>query len=792
MEAGHSAAQHPFTREGLGMRVLPFAVGTALAFALLPLSYHDGDLALAAGLLAAAIAVAIAYAPWERLPPASAVLPPLAYLIVIALLREASGRPTGGYAALVMLPALWVALHDRRSHLGAVLGGIVLLFVVPELIDPSGEHSSGEWRRAVLWTTIAGFVGISTQRLVADLRTGARELAGALERLRESEAHLLAIINSADEGVIVLDRAGRVTLANPSAEAMLGYSQEELRAGSLHELTHHTRAGGAPYPATECPIAPGAHTPGEHRRVDDEVFWRKDGTSFPVSYACTAITGDGEGGVVLTFSDITQRREIDRMKNEFVSVVGHELRTPLTAIRGSLGLIAGGVFGELPGESRRMLEIAISNTDRLVRLINDILDIERIEAGKIAMAREMCDAARIMRQAEELMAPAASSAGVSLQVAPESARIWADPDRVLQALTNLIGNAVKFSPEGGTVAVDARGSDGELLISVRDEGRGIPADQLERIFDRFAQVDASDSREKGGTGLGLAISRTIVHRHGGRIWAESRPGEGATFTIALPLAGTKARPGHRPLALLCDLDDEQREATARLLERWGYVVAATCSVEEALAEAEREPPIVVLIGLVPPETAPWDLVERLREGEATREIPVIALSEMPVEGDGGVQWLDRPPDERSLARALDRARGSDRPLRALVVEDDTDLAAVVVAILEGHGAEAEHAASVAEAIEAIERLPPDMLVLDLILPERDGAEVVDWLRSQPGVAPMPIVVYTARDLGPEDRERLTLDADTQLLTKARVPPEEFERRVMGLLDRLSARRNGGG
>lgn len=246
------------------------------------------------------------------------------------------------------------------------------------------------------------------------------------------------------------------------------------------------------------------------------------------------IVWEGELAYLASLRDVTERREIDRMKDEFVSVVSHELRTPLTAIRGSLGLLQNGARGTLLGKAQRWVEIAVTNTDRLGRLINDILDIERIESGQVALEKKPCDVAEIIDQVAVLMRDMAERAGVTLVTAPVPACLWADPDRIMQILTNLVSNAIKFSSEGGTVELTAHLQGEQILFRVRDQGRGIPADKLETIFERFEQVDTSDSRAKGGTGLGLAICRSIAQQHDGRIWTESILGEGSTFFLTLP------------------------------------------------------------------------------------------------------------------------------------------------------------------------------------------------------------------------------------------------------------------
>ncbi len=287
-------------------------------------------------------------------------------------------------------------------------------------------------------------------------------------------------------------------------------------------------------------------------RVSNEVFWRKDGTAFPVEYVARpqvevpdggAHTGeDGEGravGVVVAFTDISERNALDRMKDEFISTVSHELRTPLTSIRAALGLVAGGVLNTNPERAQQMMDIAVRNTDRLVALVNDILELERIGSGKADLHFTHCSLDELFERATSLLQASATRANVRFTLAHTGLNVWADPDRILQTLTNLLSNAIKFSPHTSMMPSEIRlsarlRSPGEAVIEVEDQGRGIPEDKLQVIFQRFKQVDASDSRAMGGTGLGLAICASIVAQHGGKIWATSTLGEGSTFHFTLP------------------------------------------------------------------------------------------------------------------------------------------------------------------------------------------------------------------------------------------------------------------
>lgn len=230
------------------------------------------------------------------------------------------------------------------------------------------------------------------------------------------------------------------------------------------------------------------------------------------------------------------RRELGRMKDELVSIVAHELRTPLTSIRGSLGLLASGRLDGTP-QARRMLQIAAQNSDRLVRLINDMLDLDRMHSGRLEMEPGMHPVEPLVQQAIDAVHGAAAELQVRMEARVDPGlQVWGDPDRVVQVLVNLLSNACKFSPAGALVEVIAEDRGPDALLQVRDRGRGIPADRLDDIFERFRQVDSSDARDKGGTGLGLAICRTIVQQHGGRIWVASEWGKGSTFFFTLPKA----------------------------------------------------------------------------------------------------------------------------------------------------------------------------------------------------------------------------------------------------------------
>lgn len=348
-----------------------------------------------------------------------------------------------------------------------------------ELVENKREHYQREKRHirkdgSLIWTRLTvslirrvdgeplfavGMVEDVTERKRAEME---------LERLRHQ---LELILNSVADGIHVLDLQGKTTFVNLSAARMIGYAVEELTSQPMHDLLHHSKPDGTLYPREECPISVTLKDGALHHETD-EVFWCRDGTSFPVEYTSTSIREEGViVGAVVTFRDISERRAIERLKDEFVSMVSHELRTPLTSIRGALGLLTSGLIGSLPEKGQRMLEIAVNNTDRLVRLINDILDIERMQSGKVTMQRQVCDAAALMTQATDEMRGMAEKAGVTLSVSPQTARLWADPDRIVQTLTNLLSNAIKFSPSGATVRLTLMCQKDQVVDWLRQQDR---------------------------------------------------------------------------------------------------------------------------------------------------------------------------------------------------------------------------------------------------------------------------------------------------------------------------------
>jgi PAS domain S-box-containing protein len=350
------------------------------------------------------------------------------------------------------------------------------------------------------------------------------------------------ILESVGDGIYGIDLYGRLTFVNQAAARMLGSTPEELSGRDLHETVYRGKPDGTPYDKSGSPILLAMHRTTAIR-MRDEVFWRQDGVQFPVDYSASPLLEEGRiSGMVVAFQDISERRRLERMKDEFISTVGHELRTPLTSLRASMGLISSGTLDKRPEKRKQMFEMAIGNCDRLVRLVNDILDFDSVERGLLALDRKPIKAIDLLERAAAEAGSAASTARIEFQIDAPPELVLADEQRILKVLNELLTNAIKFSPRETQVRLSAQileaeqAGSREVCFVVEDHGRGIAPEKLEKIFERFHQGDASDTRASGGTGLGLALCRRILEQHGGRIWVESTPEKGSRFLFTLPVA----------------------------------------------------------------------------------------------------------------------------------------------------------------------------------------------------------------------------------------------------------------
>jgi PAS domain S-box-containing protein len=547
-----------------------------------------------------------------------------------------------------------------------------------------------------------------------------------------TQARTTAIIEAAQDAMVSFDAQRTITEWNQASAQIFGREVRDALGSPVTQLFDVSEQ------ARLEELMGDARSNPPHRRIE-VCARRSDGAAFPCELVI-ALTG--AGAYTLYLRDITERKQLERMKNEFVSTVSHELRTPLTSVRGSLGLLEGGLLGPLPEKASELVKIARSNTDRLIRLINDILDLEKIEAGKLELRLEQQRPSELVELTLTGIAGYADHAQVTLRSElPPLPPIRADRDRLVQVLTNLVSNAIKFSPPHGEVTVAASASEGKVRFTVRDQGPGIPKELQSRLFEKFRQLDGSDARAKGGTGLGLAICKQLVEQHGGNIWVESAPAAGSAFHFELPEDSTAVvalptvGPAQGRRVLLVEDDADLALMLERLLAAAGYQPVRASTVKEAQRAMEACAPEIVMLDLRLPDGSGLEVLTWMRNRTATEAVPVVILSGRSpgVELRGGfvvVAGLHTRFDAGRPPRARRRALRRGSPARVLVVDDDPEARAVISAQLAAIGAQCLEAGDGKEAVAAAREHHPDLIVLDVGMPEMDGFDVVEALTGE--------------------------------------------------------------
>lgn len=599
----------------------------------------------------------------------------------------------------------------------------------------------------ILFLVLAAVVGGGSFLIWRYIRTRQTLLLS----IEATAARQRAIFDSAIDGIITLNPSGTIETVNAAATRMFGYNAAELDRRDVSLLIDIAPDGDGAF-LSRLGESQGALEGGLLRQMEGR---RRDGGTFPVDVALGAMTLPTGVHVVAIVRDISERRRMEQIKDEFVSTVSHELRTPLTSIAGSLGLLVGGMAGVLPEKAARLIQIAHSNSQRLVRLINDILDIEKMESGKLRLDMAAVDLRDIAQRSIDGVSGYAAELGVALTLSEgASVSIRGDADRLIQVVTNLLSNALKFSPQGGRVHVTVDPVTRLARLSVADQGPGIPEAFRARIFSRFAQADGSDTRAKGGTGLGLAIAREIAERHGGRLWFESEEGRGTTFHLDLPVAeGTReSNVQQGPRLLIVEDDIDAGQILQEMLARDGYVADVVGTGREALAAARTGTYSALLVDLQLPDANGIGLIRALRSRADTRDLPVVVVS---ADADQGrargrsldvLDWLEKPFDQARLRKAVAtlHQQTAHRKPRVLHVDDDLDILEVTASAL-GSNVEVTAAESLAAARVVLSQMKPDLVILDLGLPDGSGLELLGDLVDEEG-GPIPVVVYSAQDM----------------------------------------------
>jgi len=531
----------------------------------------------------------------------------------------------------------------------------------------------------------------------------------------------------------------------------------------------------------------------EHRdKKSHEELKLVDGRTFERYSAPMSGPGDTYYGRVWYYRDITERKQIDRMKNEFISTVSHELRTPLTSISGSLGLIAGGVAGELPGQAKAMVDIAHRNSERLVRLINDILDIEKIESGKMVFNLNPQELMPLVEHAIETNSAYGEQFGIRfvLEKTAPGVKVNVDSDRLMQVFANLLSNAAKFSAPNDEVFISVSIHENKIRIAVTDHGPGIPEEFQTRIFQKFAQADSSDTRQKGGTGLGLSICKAIIEKLGGEIGFETEAGVGTTFHFDLLQWGAEAETvvhhmdlPHQPRILVCEDDYDVANLLRIMLNQGGFNTDIAHNAADAKQLLAQNSYVAMTLDIALPDQDGISLIRELRQDQTTYRLPVVVVS---AKAEGArqeltngsaiaiVDWLDKPIDKSRLLAAVKQAiqQPSGRP-RILHIEDDQDVFQVVSGILQDT-ADVIYATNLHDAKQKLEHETFDLILLDLGLPDGNG---LDLLPSQQQQSPsVPVVIFSAKEVEAEIAHKVAA-----ALVKARTSNQELLETIKSLI-----------
>jgi PAS domain S-box-containing protein len=699
-----------------------------------------------------------------------------------------------GLTPRTIFDEMWEQLRARGKWVGEIInrrkdGALWYSYLsITQIKDDQGE--------------VVAYVGIArdiTRRkeMEQQLRQNLLEIQAAREAADATANRLRAILESAGEAIIMVDNRGLCVTANHQVGSVLGISAERCIGQSVHELHSHAtrvfRGGGAlewtPGPDGTPPIEINTLTV-ETREDQPRVFHE---FSAPVQDEVGRVIGR-----IYVYRDITKETEVDRMKSEFIATVSHELRTPMTSIKGSLGLVLGGIAGALPEDAKELLGIAQNNTDRLIRLINDILDISRIEAGKMEIKRAPLSVADSVHRAIRELEGFATQRSIILtaDLPDDLPRAVADYDRLQQVLVNLLSNAIKFSDLHSNVLVTAGLDEDQIWVRVADQGAGIPKEHLASIFEKFHRVDNASTRKTGGTGLGLAICRAIVEEHGGRIWVDSEMGKGSAFTFTLPVEAAPPEPQF-PMAvgsktvLVVDDDPDIVKLIMLSLEQEGFHTLGATSGDQALEIARTRKVDAITLDLLMPGMHGLEVARRLKEDPLTKAIPVVVVSaytdghesELVTLGVSGV--IGKPIDEDRLLATIRQVLGSradgeaDKPL-VMVVDDDPDVRTIVGMMLERGGYAVRTASDGQEAFRIIMENRPDLLILDLMMPNLDGFQLVRLLRQRRWTQQIPLLVLTALDLTEGEKTLLRL-GPTRHLTKGPALQEEIVSRVRDLM-----------
>lgn len=633
------------------------------------------------------------------------------------------------------------------------------------------------------WLRVGIFVIVSLSIVVISnqLEKSKKELQKSLQTERESQARIRAITDSVNEAVVLVSLEQRVLDANRRFSELFGVPNERMVGQHLADIrTMFDQVFDESENIYHQALQSSADTSQEYTNLIVQHWPQRRELQL---YSTPVRDKDGFLGRLFVFRDVTHEREVDRMKTEFVSLVSHELRTPLTSIKGYTEMVLDGDAGEVNEEVEEYLGIVYNNAERLVALVNDLLDISRIESGRIQLKSETVDLDQVMQIVITSMQQKIKEKGqhLSVDIDEEAMSVHGDKDKLIQVLTNYVSNAYKYTQAGGDIRIEITKQGDFARVAVIDNGYGISTEDQERLFTRFYRVDNSITREIGGTGLGLSIVKQLIELQGGEVGVKSTPGEGSTFFFTIPLAEGTTKPvvaeavapvreqGTGETVLVVEDDPDIARLIAHHLQKAGYQVQVCHNAEEAYGYIENDLPDLITLDIDLPGIRGDEFARQLQTNPLTRDIPLLIISVF-VDKDTGVQLgafvLPKPIDQEELVTTVGHILQGAHQGPVLVIDDDASVRTLLRTALQEQGLEVEIATDGETGLALLGKHRPGLILLDIHMPGMDGFEVLQVIKENKTLADIPVIMMTGSpDLKMNTRARALAMGASDLIAK---------------------------